>query len=161
MKRLTPKQEKFCLLYVETGNASEAYRNSYNVENMKPSSIHSKAKELLDNGRITSRINEIYKEMQLECAITVGRITRDLEKARLMAEELNQPSTMIQASNAQARLHGLITDKQELTVDNKIDKWLNDYHKDREDRGVTFEGETEVIHIPTNHESMTYVSKLT
>lgn len=26
---LTPKQEKFCQLYIELGNASEAYRQSY------------------------------------------------------------------------------------------------------------------------------------
>ena len=27
--RLTPKQEAFCRAYVETGNASEAYRQAY------------------------------------------------------------------------------------------------------------------------------------
>ena len=26
MKALTPKQERFCQAYIETGNASEAYR---------------------------------------------------------------------------------------------------------------------------------------
>ena len=32
MKKLTPKQEKFCQLYVELGNASDAYRQAYNVD---------------------------------------------------------------------------------------------------------------------------------
>ena len=36
---LTPKQENFCLAYLETGNASEAYRRAYDVANMKPESI--------------------------------------------------------------------------------------------------------------------------
>jgi len=34
--KLTIKQEKFCNLYIELGNASEAYRQSYNCEKMKP-----------------------------------------------------------------------------------------------------------------------------
>lgn len=29
---MTPKQDKFCMLYIELGNASEAYRQSYNAE---------------------------------------------------------------------------------------------------------------------------------
>ena len=33
---LTPKQEAFCLAYMETGNASEAYRRAYDADNMKP-----------------------------------------------------------------------------------------------------------------------------
>ena len=29
--KLTPKQEKFCQVFIETGNASEAYRQAYAV----------------------------------------------------------------------------------------------------------------------------------
>ena len=32
---LTPKQEKFCQLYIELGNASEAYRQSYDCSKMQ------------------------------------------------------------------------------------------------------------------------------
>jgi phage terminase small subunit len=42
---LTQRQEKFCLAYIETGNASESYRRAYNAENMKPVTINRKAKE--------------------------------------------------------------------------------------------------------------------
>ena len=31
---LTEKQEAFCRAFVETGNASEAYRRSYDAKNM-------------------------------------------------------------------------------------------------------------------------------
>ena len=44
--KLTIKQEKFCNLYIELGNASEAYRQSYNCEKMKPESVNNKAYEL-------------------------------------------------------------------------------------------------------------------
>jgi phage terminase small subunit len=57
--KLTPKQEKFCLVYLETGNASEAYRQAYNAENMKPESINRKAKDLIDDVKIAARMKEL------------------------------------------------------------------------------------------------------
>ena len=45
--KLTIKQEAFARAYVETGNASEAYRRAYNAENMKQESIAVRACELL------------------------------------------------------------------------------------------------------------------
>ncbi|MEM8160551.1 terminase small subunit, partial [Morganella morganii] len=50
---LTVKQEKFCQAYVETGNASEAYRSAYSADKMKAATVNSKAYELLNNGEIT------------------------------------------------------------------------------------------------------------
>ena len=52
MAKLTPKQESFCLSYIETGNASEAYRLNYDTENMKPATVNRNAKALLDNNKI-------------------------------------------------------------------------------------------------------------
>ncbi|APY15824.1 hypothetical protein GJU94_13130 [Brucella sp. 10RB9214] len=51
---LTPKQEAFARAYVETGNASEAYRRAYNVgDKTKPESVWVKASELLANGKVS------------------------------------------------------------------------------------------------------------
>ena len=36
---LTPKREAFALAFVETGNASEAYRRAFDATKMKPASI--------------------------------------------------------------------------------------------------------------------------
>lgn len=59
MAKLTPKQEKFCMAYLETGNASEAFRRVYGIGNMKPESINRNAKKLLDNIKIVSRLSEL------------------------------------------------------------------------------------------------------
>ena len=56
---LTPKQEKFCKVYRETGNASEAYRQSYDISNMNANSIGRKAFELMENVKITARLAEL------------------------------------------------------------------------------------------------------
>lgn len=76
--RLTPKQEKFCLEYLKCGNASEAYRQSYNAEKMKPESVNRKAKELLDNVKIRARLEELN-----EAAISDAVMTRQEALERL------------------------------------------------------------------------------
>lgn len=79
---LTPKQENFCLAYLETGNASEAYRRSYDAENMKPETINKRASELLDNGEIAGRLAELN-----QAAVTAAVMTRQeaLEKLSALA----------------------------------------------------------------------------
>lgn len=59
---ITPKQEAFCLAYIETGNASEAYRRSYSAENMKDATVQRKAFELLKDGKITAAIQGLREK---------------------------------------------------------------------------------------------------
>jgi len=71
MKKLTPKQEKFAQLYVELGNASEAYRRSYNVkETTKDTTINVKASELLSNGNVSVRVKELQENLKQKNQIT-------------------------------------------------------------------------------------------
>ena len=58
-KKLTPKQEKFCLAYIQTGNASEAYRQAYDAGKMSEKVIHNKASDLLKRGDIGVRLEEL------------------------------------------------------------------------------------------------------
>lgn len=71
MSNLTIKQEKFCLEYIKDGNASRAYREAYNTENMKPESINRKAKELFDNVKVAARIDEIRKETSSKAILSI------------------------------------------------------------------------------------------
>ena len=48
--KLTIKQEAFARAYVETGNASEAYRLAYDAARMKPEVIAVKASEFCAPG---------------------------------------------------------------------------------------------------------------
>lgn len=85
MAKLTPKQEKFCQLYIELGNASEAYRQSYDCQNMTNDTINRKAKELLDNGKITARISELQNNHAKRHQITVDDLLAELEEVRTLA----------------------------------------------------------------------------
>ncbi|WP_324682518.1 terminase small subunit [Bibersteinia trehalosi] len=110
MHELTQKQNDFCLAYVETGNASEAYRQVYNAITMKPETVHRKAKELMDNGKITARIEELKAKHAERHAITVDSLLNELEEARIIAKEKGNPNAMTQATMGKAKLLGL--DKQ-------------------------------------------------
>ena len=62
-KKLTPKQRKFAEEYVNTGNASEAYRRAYDVsETTSNEVIAVKASELLKSGNISVRVKELQKK---------------------------------------------------------------------------------------------------
>ena len=108
--KLTIKQEKFANLYIELGNASEAYRQSYNCEKMKPESVNIKAFELLNNGKITLRIDELRSELAERHDITKDTLITELEEARQIAKETAKAASMVSATMGKARILGL--DKQ-------------------------------------------------
>ncbi|HHQ2447331.1 TPA: terminase small subunit [Raoultella ornithinolytica] len=112
MARLTPKQEAFCQAYIETGNASEAYRTAYAADKMKSESINRKAKELLDNGKITARVAELQGEIKQRHNVTIDSLLAELEEARKAALTADTPqsSAAVAATMGKAKLVGL--DKQ-------------------------------------------------
>lgn len=79
IRRLTEKQELFCQFYLDTdGNASEAYRMAYDASNMKPNSIWNAASLLMDNPKVTQRIDEIRAERAENTRIERNRVERVL-----------------------------------------------------------------------------------
>ena len=61
-RQLTPKQEAFAFAYLETGNASEAYRRSYSVEAMDTRTAQKRAQELLHHAGVAARIAQLRTE---------------------------------------------------------------------------------------------------
>lgn len=59
---LTKKQEDFAQAYIRCGNATEAYKESYNASKMKPETIHENACRLLKNSKVEARINDLQQE---------------------------------------------------------------------------------------------------
>ena len=126
---LTPKQEKFCQLYIELGNASEAYRQAYGASKMKPETINTKAKELLKNGPITVRIKELKAEHKERHNITVDDLIAELEEARQIAKDpvKPQPSAMVSATMGKAKILGF--DKQVVELSGKDGKPIETINK--------------------------------
>lgn len=68
---LTIKQEAFAQAFIETGNASEAYRRAYDCGKMKEATINREAKRLIDNPHIATRIAEGQGQAAEKHGITV------------------------------------------------------------------------------------------
>ena len=78
-KKLTLKQEKFCQEYVKNGgNASAAYRASYDTKRLKQESVNRLAYELMQNIKITSRIESLQKAAQKRTEITIDRVLKEI-----------------------------------------------------------------------------------
>lgn len=113
MAGLTPKQEAFCLAYVETGNASEAYRRAYDTCEMKPATVSRNAKALTDHNKISTRITELRAEHVERHKFTIDDMVRQLDEDRVFARKLETPAAAISASMGKAKLLGFLTDKVE------------------------------------------------
>lgn len=110
---LTPKQEAFVLAYMETSNATEAYRRCYDAKNMGEATINVKACELLKNGKVAVRLQILQAKARAAHEITIERLTDMLLDDRAQAKDLAQTATAVAAVMGLAKLHGLIVDKSQ------------------------------------------------
>jgi phage terminase small subunit len=120
-KSLTLKQEKFCLNYLELGNASEAYRKAGYSDGMSDKTVHEASNRLLKNSKVIARLEELRKPIIERHNITIDELLAELEEARKAALSATTPqaSAATAATMGKAKLLGYLTDKVEATVTNK------------------------------------------
>ena len=114
---LTEKQEKFCHEFIKSGNASEAYRNSYDAGKMKPETVHRSAKELLDNPKVAARIEVMRAKVAEKRRASLEDLLDELEQARTLAlsQETPQTSSAVSATMGKAKMLGYLSDKVQLS----------------------------------------------
>ena len=78
--RLTAKQERFCLAYLKTGNASEAYRLAYEPKKMTDKSVNEKASQMLAMVKIRSRLDELNSKAVTDAVMTRQEALERLSK---------------------------------------------------------------------------------
>ena len=113
---LTDKQEKFCQKVVELSNNSEAYRCAYDTSRMKDASVHRKAKELMDNVKISARLEQLRMELRERYKLTVDDLIKELEEARQTALSCDTPQTSAAVSSTMGKAKLLGLDKQVLEI---------------------------------------------
>lgn len=105
---LTEKQEAFALAYVETGNATEAYRRAYDVaENARDSWIYVEAAQLLDHPKIAPRIVELQELADKVASYSLKRAADEYEAARELAMAEKNASAAVSAITGKVKLFGL------------------------------------------------------
>jgi len=127
MANLTVKQEAFAQAYIENGgNKSAAYRTAYDAENMQENTINVKACELFKSVNVAVRVIVLQEEHRKRHNVTVDTLTKELNDAKDLARDEKQPAAMTGAIMGKAKLHGLITDKKDITTAGKPIK--NEWH---------------------------------
>ncbi len=110
---LTLKQSRFADAYIDTdGNATEAYRRSYNVGNQPPQSLWRRAHEVLHNSKVSARIEQLKRDAAARKEITLDEISEGLREAAALARDRGQVGAMATALMGLAKLGGLVTDRQ-------------------------------------------------
>jgi len=110
---MTPKQEKFCQLYIELGNASEAYRRAYNAAKMKPESVNVNASKLLADAKVALRVAELKADHAKRHEVTVDYIRQMLLEDREFARKMETPAAAVSATMGLAKLYGHLTEKHD------------------------------------------------
>ena len=118
---VTEQQEKFAQAFVETGNASESYRRSYNTSRMAVNTIAKLASEMLDNGAVAGRIASLRQVHSKRHNVTVDSLVAELEEIKNVAlsAETPQSSAAVAAVLGKAKLMGL--DKQLVQLSGGLD----------------------------------------
>lgn len=109
---MTPKQIAFCQAYLETGDASEAWRRSYDASKSNKNSVNRRGHEMLQHSKVIAYLAEERAHIMARHRITVDDLLSELEEARTAAlgADTAQSSAAVSATMSKAKLLGL--DKQ-------------------------------------------------
>ena len=118
---LTTKQELFSKLIALDGlSISEAYKQSYNCENMKQDSIYQLSSRLSKQVQITSRINElrdsVTSEIVANVAWTKERFIKEAETNLSLSRESNQMNPANTALSLIGKVTQILEDKPQNQV---------------------------------------------
>jgi hypothetical protein len=105
---LTPKQEAFCLAFLETGNAAQAYRTAYDVaDDAKDGWLYVEACQLLDNPKVALRLKSLRDQAERLSIFNLSAAMDEFEEARKLALSVENPAAMVAATNGKVKLFGL------------------------------------------------------
>jgi hypothetical protein len=115
MGKLTQAQENFARLYVELGNAAEAYRQAYpKSQKWQDQSVWAKASALANSDKVSIRVSKLRQSAESKTLITLESHLNELESLREMAKEQGDISSAIKAEVSRGKAKGLYVTKIEV-----------------------------------------------
>ena len=116
---LTAKQEKFIQNILNGMTQRQAYKDAYDVKNMKDESIDVEACKLFNDTKIAQRYQELLKEMEKIAVMSA------LEKRKLLKEMiLNDKNSMgdrLKALDIDNKMSGEYIENLKVESDNTLD----------------------------------------
>jgi len=119
--KLTAKQEAFVQAYLETGNASEAYRRSYKATGMNQNAVAKEACLLLKHPNISPRVEATKAAAAERAEISLADIAQMLVEDRQLAHKGEDAKAATDATMSLAKLLGHYVEKKDVkqTTDNR------------------------------------------
>ncbi len=118
LKKLSIKHEKFCIEYLKSNNATQAYRATYDTSKLASKSLNQCASRLLRNVNIRSRILEMTADLTNLTLLTLEKHLCNLEDIRNSAFREGKWSVAVQAEHLRGQACGFYVHKTEVTVPN-------------------------------------------
>ena len=123
---LTPKQEAFAIAVASGMTQADAYRSAYNVKpETKPEVTQVKASQLMADGKIRVRVEELKKPIIEAAGITLESHLARLEHLGKKAEDAESYTAAISAEVARGKLAQLYTERVEHTGNFSIGVRIN------------------------------------
>ncbi len=136
---LTAKQEKFVRNLIEGMTQREAYKNSYDAENMADKTIDENACRLFNDSKIKARYEELQDELAKASIMTaqerliyLSKVVREEEKEKIIlwkedGAEIERPAdigTKIKAIDTMNKMTGEYTTKIEGNMSVRLEDLL-------------------------------------
>lgn len=135
--KLTAQQENFCLEYVKSGNAAQAYKAAYSVTNT--STAKANGSRLLKNPAVQSRIAELQAQVENDKICTAQEIRERLSQIARRelyetitlpnGQQVQKPTSIRDATRALellAKASGMFISKAEVDVQGVVPMVIHD-----------------------------------
>ena len=120
MRQLTMKQHKFVDEYINTGNASEAYRRSYDCKKSSNKTISIEATKLINSPNVALAIKREKERLSRSSRLDSKDIEDNLYSIFERSLETDQLNTARACMMDIAKLNGLIIQKQEQQINTTV-----------------------------------------
>ena len=116
-EELTPKQEKFIQNVVSGMSQREAYKNSYNAENMKDETIDAEACKLFNDHKVATRYRELMDKLEDEAIMTAKERMKFLSD---VIKELEEEDLILNGVPVGKKVADLNTKMKAIDILNKM-----------------------------------------
>ena len=136
--KLNPRQERFCIEYAKTGNATAAYQSA-GFQSKSKESAQANSARLLADERIQERLRELSEKAESESIADVKELQEGLTKifrgemtTPLMTKDgevIQVPVSVkdkLKAAEILAKTHGAFLTRQELNISESVPVIIRD-----------------------------------
>ncbi len=111
---LDAREEIFCLAYVRHRNARIAYEAYLPGSRAQPETKRVAGYQMLNRPHIALRIEQLRQAAIKKSHATVGLFLKEIDEARELAMEIEQPAAAVTAIMSKARLAGFLKPEDKL-----------------------------------------------